>query len=111
MSELVSLSGLKQAIRKDKCKVFDGKIYIPEDELDLAIKKSVVFDKTDDEWLDKLKSCPGCFSEARIVREVFDDGDVWFRPECSCCKIGFQENYPTVKEAVEAWNSCHMHSF
>ena len=56
-------------------------------------------------WLAKQKACPACFGEAIIVDEEFDDGDVWYRPECSCCKLGWQENYLTVKEAVEAWNS------
>ena len=60
--------------------------------------------KNDQYWLNKQKPCPNCRGEGRIVRETFEDGDVWYRPECNCCLLGWQENYPTVKEAVEAWN-------
>lgn len=61
--------------------------------------------QNDLEWLAKLKACPACFGETSLVEERFDDGDIWYRPECFCCKLGLRENYPTVKEAVEAWNS------
>ena len=56
------------------------------------------------QWLSKQKACPVCGGDATVVEVEFDDGDVWFHPECSCCKMGWQENFPTIKEAVEAWN-------
>lgn len=106
MRDLISKSGMMQAIRTEKCRAIDGIIYIPEDELNIACSKAFIYDDEDSEWITKLKACPGCHSEARLIREVFEDGDVWFRPECSQCKIGFQENFSTVKEAVEEWNTC-----
>ena len=55
-------------------------------------------------WLDKQEPCPSCGAESTIIHVEFDDGDVWYRPECSQCNVGWKEQYPTVREAVEAWN-------
>ena len=55
-------------------------------------------------WLQEQENCPRCGAEGRIVEVRFDDGDIWYRPECSCCGIGWQENYQTVREAVCHWN-------
>jgi hypothetical protein len=51
-----------------------------------------------------IKRCPFCGREAWIQKIEFNDGDIWFRPECSYCGCGWKFNYPTVELAVEAWN-------
>jgi formate dehydrogenase maturation protein FdhE len=56
------------------------------------------------EYDERLKSCPFCGEIACITLEEFNDGDIWFRPECSVCECGWQENYETKDEAIEAWN-------
>jgi Lar family restriction alleviation protein len=52
----------------------------------------------------ELESCPFCGSEAILINVKFDDGDIYYRPECSKCKCGWQENYETEDEAIDAWN-------
>ena len=53
----------------------------------------------------ELKSCPVCGAPAGLVYVSFNDGDVWFRPECTICECGWKYNYPTKKEAIESWNN------
>lgn len=52
----------------------------------------------------ELKPCPFCNGFASIINVEFNDGDVWYRPECSECKCGWQENYESIGEAVNVWN-------
>ena len=56
------------------------------------------------EYNNEMKPCPICHAPAGIAYVSFKDGDVWFRPECTECECGWKFNYPTRKEAVEAWN-------
>lgn len=49
--------------------------------------------------------CPFCGREAVVTEVSFEDGDVWYHPECLECDCGWQANYPTVKEAIAAWNN------
>lgn len=56
-------------------------------------------------YVDGMLRCPNCGAEACITEEHFNDCDIWYRPECSCCNINWSENYPTIEEAVKAWNS------
>ena len=53
----------------------------------------------------ELKPCPFCGGEAVIIAIDFADGDTWYRPECSECKCGWQENLETVDGAIIAWNA------
>ena len=52
----------------------------------------------------ELKPCPFCGGFASVINVEFNDGDVWYRPECSECKCGWQENYESIGEAVNVWN-------
>ena len=52
-----------------------------------------------------LSQCPFCQSEASLVYIEFNDKTVWYTPQCSQCKAGWQENYETQQEAIEAWNT------
>ena len=51
-----------------------------------------------------MKACPFCKKPPYLVHVEFDDGDVWYHPECSECNCGWKENYETKEEAVKAWN-------
>jgi Lar family restriction alleviation protein len=53
----------------------------------------------------ELLPCPFCGGEAVVIAQDFDDGDVWYRPECTKCKCGWRENVETIDEAIEKWNA------
>jgi len=56
------------------------------------------------EYNEKLKSCPFCGGVSVLGRIEFPYNEVWYNPQCSECKVGWQENYETKEEAVEQWN-------
>jgi ribosomal protein L37AE/L43A len=53
---------------------------------------------------DRLKECPFCKGKAWLAHVEFNDGDIWYNPQCSKCNAGWNENYETKEEAIEAWN-------
>ena len=52
----------------------------------------------------RMIACPFCHQPPELLHVEFADGDVWFRPQCSVCNCGWNENYRTKDEAVDAWN-------
>ena len=56
------------------------------------------------EYNDQLKSCPFCRGVAYLTHVKFNDGDVWYNPNCSECNGGWNKNHETKEEAIEAWN-------
>lgn len=58
---------------------------------------------------DRLKSCSFCGGDAWLVEAFFDDDDTWYRPECRKCMCGWQRNYETEQEAIDAWNDRRMY--
>lgn len=59
-------------------------------------------------YVETMLPCPNCNGEALLIEVPFNDGDIWYHPECSCCNIGWQENYPTIEDAVNAWNGSRV---
>lgn len=57
------------------------------------------------EFDDNLKPCPFCGAEAHIMHVEFNDQDIWYTPQCFKCPCGWQYNYKTIEEAIEAWNT------
>ena len=55
-------------------------------------------------FAEDMLCCPNCGGVAVVAEEHFNDGDTWYRPECNHCNVSWQENYPTIEEAVAAWN-------
>lgn len=35
----------------------------------------------------------------------FLDNTLWYNPQCSQCKAGWNENYETKEEAIDIWNN------
>jgi len=71
-------------------------IYVPKiDKIDIGVTS---------EYNDKLKSCPFCGGISELVHVEFDDGDTWYRPQCSICNSHSGMNYETVNEAIKMWN-------
>ena len=56
------------------------------------------------EYNEELKSCPFCNGVAYLTHVEFNDGDVYYNPNCSECNCGWKENYETKDEAITAWN-------
>jgi formate dehydrogenase maturation protein FdhE len=56
------------------------------------------------EYNEELISCPFCGGEASLTHVEFNDGDIWYNPNCEVCNGGWNENYETKEEAVKAWN-------
>jgi len=56
------------------------------------------------EYSDQLKSCPFCKGVAYLTHVEFNDGDIWYNPNCEECNCGWKESYETKEEAIEAWN-------
>ena len=54
---------------------------------------------------EELKTCPFCFSESYLGLVVYPDEDTYYNPQCSVCPAGWNENYETEEEAIEAWNN------
>jgi Lar family restriction alleviation protein len=53
---------------------------------------------------EQLKPCPFCNGEAVLAHVEFKDGDIYYNPQCYECNAGWNENYETKEEAIEAWN-------
>jgi Lar family restriction alleviation protein len=53
---------------------------------------------------DRLKPCPFCGAEAWLQRIEYEDGDIYYNPQCSECRAGWMESYGTKEEAISAWN-------
>jgi hypothetical protein len=60
------------------------------------------------EYNDNLKPCPFCGEEAWLNHVEFNDGDIWYNPSCSKCNGGWNENYSTKDEAINAWNNAQI---
>ena len=56
------------------------------------------------EYNESLKECPFCHNEALLAHAEFNDGDIWYNPQCSECGVMWKENFETKDEAIEAWN-------
>ena len=52
----------------------------------------------------KLKKCPFCGGEAWLEHISFQDGDVWYTPQCSECDCRWGVNYETKESAIKNWN-------
>ena len=53
---------------------------------------------------ERLNVCPFCKSKAWLRHIEYDDGDVWYVPECSECNCGWQAILETKEEAINEWN-------
>jgi Lar family restriction alleviation protein len=56
------------------------------------------------EYNDKLKPCPFCGADAWLTHVEFNDGDMWYNPNCSECNSMYGSNFEMKDEAIEAWN-------
>ena len=52
---------------------------------------------------DKLKPCPFCGGEARIIEHEFTGANNTYGIKCECGTQGFQF-WESIDEAIEAWN-------
>lgn len=69
------------------------------------VNRDITFETNEKRIIKKeLNPCPFCSGEAVLIAVNFDDGDVYYRPQCSECQCGWQENYKTENEAINAWN-------
>lgn len=88
MSDYISMTGLRQAIRADKCHIVDGEPWIPLTELDTALAKAAVNDqpRVNAEWLprnpkdpDRCKYyCSNCKTDISALKSLYYK----FCPEC-----------------------------
>lgn len=55
---------------------------------------------------EKLKECPFCQGTSCLQYIVYHIPvrDIWYNPQCSECRAGWNENYETKDEAIAAWN-------
>lgn len=53
---------------------------------------------------DRLKECPFCKNETVLAHVEFPDKTIWYNPQCSVCKAGWNENFETKEEAINEWN-------
>ena len=53
----------------------------------------------------EMKKCPVCGGEGLLREVCFDDGDIWYNPQCDTCAYMFKYNYETKEQGVKAWNS------
>jgi Lar family restriction alleviation protein len=52
----------------------------------------------------RLLPCPFCGGEAILAHVEFLDNTTWYNPQCFNCYGGWNENYETKEEAINAWN-------
>lgn len=51
-----------------------------------------------------LQACPNCKSPTVLKYIEFEDGEVWYNPQCEKCELMFKHNFKTKEESVIAWN-------
>ena len=50
------------------------------------------------------EACPNCKSPTVLKYIEFEDGEVWYNPQCEKCELMFKHNFKTKEESVIAWN-------